>query len=50
MLYRLSPTLVDPINRLSLRSFDRPAVFFVFFVAVTAIVYVSMRVYYGPNH
>ena len=50
VLYRLSPTLVDPINRLSLRSFDRPAVFFVFFVAVTAIVYVSMRVYYGPNH
>jgi hypothetical protein len=50
VLYRLSPNLVEPINRLSLRSFDRPALFFAFFVAVTAIVYVSMRVYYGPNH
>jgi surface polysaccharide O-acyltransferase-like enzyme len=49
LLYRLSPALVDPINRLSLRSFDRPALFFVFFVAVTAILYVSMRVYFGPN-
>jgi Acyltransferase family len=50
VLYRLSPNLVEPINRLSLRCFDRPALFFAFFVAVTAIVYVSMRVYYGPNH
>ena len=49
LLYRLSPTLVDPINRLSQRSFDRPALFFAFFVAVTAIVYVPMRVYFGPN-
>jgi hypothetical protein len=50
LLYRLSPGLVDPINRLSLRSFDRPVLFFVFIVAVTAIVYVPARVYYGSNH
>jgi surface polysaccharide O-acyltransferase-like enzyme len=50
LLYRLSPGLLDPINRLSLRGFDRPAEFFLFLLAVTAIVYVPARLYYGPNH
>lgn len=49
LLYRLSPTLLDPINRLSLRSFDRPVDFYLFLVAVTAIVYIPARVYYGPS-
>src|SRR5215470_12909452 len=36
LLYRISPTLLDPINRVSLRGFDRPAVFWLFLTAVTA--------------
>ncbi|CCE08325.1 conserved membrane hypothetical protein [Bradyrhizobium sp. STM 3843] len=50
LLYQLSPTLLDPLNRLSLRGFDRPRVVFLFLVAVTAILYVPLRVYFGPNH
>ena len=49
VLYRISPRLVEPINRLSLRSFDRPTDFFLFLVAVTAILYVPLLVYYGPS-
>jgi hypothetical protein len=49
VLYRLSPRLVDPINRLSLRGYDRPVEFFLFFLAVTAIIYVPARVYFGPS-
>ena len=50
VLYRLSPTLVDPINRLSLRGYDRPAEFFLFLLAVTAVVYIPARVHYGPGY
>jgi surface polysaccharide O-acyltransferase-like enzyme len=50
VLYRLSPKLLQPINRLSLRGRDRPAEFFLFLIAVTAIVYVPARVYYGPSY
>jgi surface polysaccharide O-acyltransferase-like enzyme len=50
VLYRLSPRLLDPINRLSSRGFDRPVVFFLFLLAVTAVVYVPARVYFGPNY
>ncbi len=49
LLYRLSPRLVDPINRWSRRGFDRPADFFLFLLGVTAIVYIPARVYYGPG-
>jgi hypothetical protein len=49
LLYRLSPKLVDPINRMSLRGFDRPAVFWLFLLGVTAIVYIPSRLYYGPS-
>jgi hypothetical protein len=41
--------LVDPINRLSLRAFDRPADFYLFLVAVTAIVYIPGHLYFGPE-
>ena len=37
------PACVDPINRLSLRGFDQPAVFFLFLLAVTAVVYIPAR-------
>src|ERR1700704_1300567 len=50
LLYRISPALLDPINRLSLRGYDRPAEFFLFLVAVTAVVYIPARVYFGPSH
>src|SRR5215468_2076459 len=49
LLYRVSATLLEPINRLSVRCHDRPADFFVFLLVVTAILYVPARVYFGPN-
>jgi Acyltransferase family len=49
LLYRLSPKLIDPINRLSLRAFERPADFYLFLVTVTAIVYIPARVYFGAG-
>ena len=50
LLYRLSPKLVEPINRLSQQGFDQPARFFLFLLAVTAVVYVPAVVYFTPNH
>jgi hypothetical protein len=50
LLYRLSAHLVDPINRLSQQSFDRPAIFFVFLLGVSVVVYVPAVLYFGPNH
>jgi surface polysaccharide O-acyltransferase-like enzyme len=49
-LYRLSPRLVDPINRLSLRGYEHPTEFFLFLLGVTAVVYVPARLYFGPSH
>ncbi|HEY3793322.1 MAG TPA: acyltransferase [Bradyrhizobium sp.] len=49
LLYRLSPNLVDPINRLSLQCFEQPAKFFLFLLVVTAIVYVPALVHFTPN-
>ncbi len=49
ILYRFSPRLLDPINRLSLRGYDRPADFFLFLMVVTAIVYIPARVYFGAG-
>ena len=41
--------LIDPINRLSEQCLNRPARFFLFLLAVTAIVYVPALIYFGPN-
>jgi hypothetical protein len=49
ILYRLSPTMLDPINRLSLRGRRRPAEFFAVMLAVTAAFYIPGLVYYGPS-
>ena len=49
LLYRISPNLLDPINRLSLRAFDRPTEFFLFMLAVTAVAYVPASLYFGLN-
>jgi hypothetical protein len=47
LLYRLSPATLDPINRLSLHSRRRPAVFFVVMLAVTAAFYIPGRIHFG---
>jgi len=49
LLYRLSPHLIDPINRMSQRGFDRPSLFWLFLAAVSAVVYVPALVYFGAN-
>ncbi len=49
LLYRLSPNLLDPIHRLSEQCFDQPAKFFLFLLAVTALVYIPALIYFGPN-
>ncbi|RZI37815.1 acyltransferase, partial [Herbaspirillum sp. HC18] len=46
---RVSARLVDPINRVSLRGFERPAVFWLTLVAVSIVTYVPALVYFGPN-
>jgi len=49
LLYRLSSHLVDPVNRLSQRGFEQPAVFFAALLAVSAAVYIPALLYFGPN-
>ena len=49
LLYRISSRLVDPINLMSQRGFDQPAVFFLFLLAVSAAVYIPSLLYFGPN-
>lgn len=49
LLYRVSAHLVDPVNRISLRGFDQPAMFWLLLVAVTAIVYVPALLYFGGS-
>jgi Acyltransferase family len=50
LLYRVSPTLLDPINRVSIKGFERPAQFWLFLAAVTLVAYIPLLVYYGTNH
>ena len=49
LLCRLRPNLLDPINRLSLRASERPAEFFAVMLAVTAVLYIPGRVYFGAG-
>ena len=49
-LYRISPNALNWINRLSLRGFDRPEIFFGVLVLVTGIAYVPARLVYGPSY
>ncbi len=49
LLCWLRPNLLDPINRLSLRAFERPAEFFAVMLAVTAVLYIPGRVYFGAG-
>ncbi|WP_407188991.1 acyltransferase family protein [Bradyrhizobium centrosematis] len=49
LLYRVSAHLVDPGNRMSLRGFEQPAVFWLMLVAVSVIAYLPALVYFGTN-
>jgi peptidoglycan/LPS O-acetylase OafA/YrhL len=49
LLHRISPHLLDPINRLSHQCFGEPAKFYSFLLAVTAVVYIPALLYFGPN-
>ena len=49
LLYQLSPHLLDPINRLAQQCVDQPARFFLFLLAVTAVVYIPALLHFGPN-
>ncbi|VIO69672.1 hypothetical protein CI1B_28800 [Bradyrhizobium ivorense] len=50
LLYRVSPRLLDPINRLSEKGFVRPSKFWLLLVLVSAAVYLPMLVSYGQNY
>jgi fucose 4-O-acetylase-like acetyltransferase len=49
MLYRVSAQLVDPVNRISVRGFEQPAIFWLLLAVVTAIVYLPALIYFGAN-
>ncbi|MCP3384339.1 MULTISPECIES: acyltransferase [unclassified Bradyrhizobium] len=49
LLYRVSAHLVDPVNRISVRGFGQPAIFWLLLTVVTAIVYVPALAYFGVN-
>ncbi len=49
VLHRLSPTLLDPINRLSLRGYERPGIFVAVMLAVTTALYIPGRVHFGAG-
>lgn len=49
LLYRVSAHLVDPVNRISVRGFEQPAVFWLLLAGVTIIAYVPALMYFGAN-
>jgi hypothetical protein len=49
LLYRVSAHLVDPGNRVSLRGFEQPAVFWLLLAAVSVTVYVPALLYFGGS-
>ncbi|RXT50744.1 acyltransferase family protein [Bradyrhizobium betae] len=49
LLYRVSAHLVDPGNRVSLRGFDQPFVFWLMLAVVSIIVYVPVLLYFGGS-
>ncbi|MBR0874435.1 acyltransferase [Bradyrhizobium tropiciagri] len=49
LLYRISPRLLDPINRLSLKGFQRPSKFWLLLVVASALFYLPPLIYYGQN-
>ena len=49
LAFHLSPKLLDPINRLAVRGYKRPTEFFILVLAVTAVAYIPMRIYFGAG-
>jgi hypothetical protein len=49
-LYRLSPTLVFPINRVAQLGFSQPVRFWLLLVVVTEVAYIPLLIHYGTNH
>ncbi|CUT14848.1 FIG00439832 hypothetical protein [Bradyrhizobium sp.] len=49
LLYRVSAHLVDPVNRVSLRGFEQPVVFWLLLVVITTIAYVPALLYFGGS-
>jgi hypothetical protein len=50
VLYRMSPTLVFPINRIAQAGFSQPAKFWLLLFAVSEIAYIPPLIHYGVNH
>src|SRR4051812_3324521 len=50
LLYRVSPRLLEPINRLSQRAFEHPRDFFFVFLGITGLLYIPSRLFFGPSH
>jgi hypothetical protein len=50
VLYRISPTLVFPINRVSQMGFKEPWRFWLLLWIVTEIAYIPLLIHYGVNH
>ena len=50
LLYRLSPTLVFPINRIAQQAFGQPIRFFLLLVVVTELAYIPPLIHFGTNH
>jgi surface polysaccharide O-acyltransferase-like enzyme len=49
LLFRFAPSVLDPVNRLTVRGYKRPAESFALMLAVTAILYIPARVYFGAG-
>ena len=49
LLFHLSPKLLDPINQLAVRGYKQPTEFFILVLAVTAVAYIPMRIYFGAG-
>jgi hypothetical protein len=49
VFFLVSRNLLDPINRLSLLGYQQPAAFYAIMLAVTAILYIPGRMYWGPG-
>jgi fucose 4-O-acetylase-like acetyltransferase len=50
LLYRVAPNCLEPVNRLAQRAYSNPALFFAFFLGVTTLAYVPMRLHYGTTY
>ena len=50
VLYRISPTLVFPINRISQLGFNEPWRVWLLLFIVTEVAYIPLLIHYGTNH